>query len=116
MVAVERQLEIGLEWQVRTTVTRLSGATKALSLQIPLLPGESVLTANVDVNDGAVEVAIPAGQASIDWASKLPVGGDIRLAASPTPRWVERWSLVSSPVWNFSRQGLKSVSLLPTCD
>ena len=109
IVAVERQLEIGLIWQVQTKVTRLSAADKALSLQIPLLAGESILTSNIAVANGKAEIAIPAGQESFTWESELPVGEDIRLTASQNSRWVERWYLVGSPVWNVALSGLAPV-------
>ena len=120
IVAVERQLEIGLIWQVHTQVTRLSKSDKALSLQIPLLPNESVLTANVNVVDSSVNVAIPMEQQSFKWTSELPVGQEISLTANKTSRWIERWSLVNSPVWNFTQIGLQPIyetsadNLIPT--
>jgi len=40
-VGVERQLELGLVWQVRTTVSRYSPVDHAVSLRVPLLRGEA---------------------------------------------------------------------------
>jgi hypothetical protein len=37
------------------------------------------------------------------------VGETIRLQAAPTDQWVERWRLVTSPVWNVALAGLAPV-------
>lgn len=109
VVAVNRNLEIGLVWQVHNVVTRLSSPGKAISLRVPLLPGEKVLTAGVVIEAGWAEVRLAAGQAEFAWKSALPVGEQIALKAEQTDRWVERWRLVTSPVWNAAISGLAPV-------
>lgn len=109
IVAVNRHLEIGLVWQVHNVVARLSSPGKAISLRIPLLPGEKVLTGGVVVEAGWAEVRLAAGQAEFAWESELPVGQKIALTTEPTDRWVERWQLVTSPVWNAAISGLAPV-------
>jgi hypothetical protein len=109
IVVVDRQLEVGLIWQVRNVVTRLSQTGKAVSLRVPLLAGEKVLTSAVVVKDGFVEVRLGAGEKEFAWESELPVGSQIALTAEKTDRWVERWHLVASPVWNASLSGLSPV-------
>ena len=106
VVLVDRHLEIGLTWQVRTTVTRLAAVGKAVSLKVPLLPGESVLTSNVGVEVGSIDVRLGAGQTDFSWSSELPVGGEIRLATRGSDQWIERWHLLASPVWNTTQAGL----------
>ena len=109
VVVVDRYLEFGLVAKVHNTVTRLSAPGKAISLDIPLLDGESVLTSGRIVNDGAIAVRMGANQKSFSWDSDLPVGEDIRLIASQSDRAVERWHLITSPVWNVSLEGLAPV-------
>ena len=109
IVVVDRYLEVGLIWQLRTEVSRLSSAGKAVSLPVPLLPAERVLTSNMVVEGGTIEVKLGAGEDRFSWESELPVGEPIRLAAQPSDRWVERWHLVTSPVWNVSLTGLAPI-------
>lgn len=109
IVAVDRHLEVGLVWQVRNVVTRLSQAGKAVSLRVPLLAGEKVLSSGVMVEDGFVEVRLGAGEMEFAWESELPIGEKIALTAGQTDRWVERWHLVTSPVWNATLAGLAPV-------
>ncbi len=109
LVAVERTLEIGLVWQVRTTVTRLSPTGKAISLQLPLLENERVLTPNAILKNGLLEVRLGAQSSSYSWQSELPFSHEILLRSRKEDSWVERWKLHISPVWNATTTGLPPV-------
>ena len=109
IAVIDRSLELGLIWQVRTTVARLSPLGKAIALRVPLLPGENVLTSNAVVKDGFIEVRIGAQEQSAAWESGLPVTPTIALATRTEDAWVERWHLVASPVWNVAIAGLAPV-------
>ena len=108
-VGVERTIEIGLIWQVRTTLSRLSPGGKAVALSIPLLPGERVLSSSFNVEDGQVKVRLGAGERQVSWESELPYSESIDLQANESDLWVERWKLVASPVWNVGFEGLQPV-------
>lgn len=109
IVVVDRYLETGLAWQLRTEVTRLSSSPKAVSLAVPLISGENVLSANMQVNDGLIQMTLAAGQEKFVWQSEIPISGEINLRASDTEQWIERWHLVTSPVWNMTWTGLAPV-------
>ncbi len=106
IAVIDRHLELGLLWQVRTTVTRLSPAGKAIALRVPLLPGENVLSSNAVVRDGVIEVRLGAQEQSFTWESGLAIGTQIALATRAEDAWVERWHLIASPVWNVALSGL----------
>ncbi len=105
-VGVNRQIELGLVWQVRTVVSRFSPAGNAVSLRIPLLPGENVITSNAVVKEGFIEVRLGARQKEFVWQSELPVVAELALTTRADDAWVERWNLVASPVWNVAISGL----------
>lgn len=109
IAVIDRNLELGLIWQVHTTVTRLSPAGKAVALRVPLLPGENVLSSNAVVKDGFIEVRLGAQEQSFTWDSGLAVGNALKLATRADDTWVERWHLVASPVWNVALAGLPPV-------
>ncbi len=106
---VERELELGLIWQVRTTVRRLTAPGKAMALRVPLLPGEKVLSANIPIKDGAAEVRLPAGEEAVSWQSELTASDKLALATRPNDTWVEQWRLIASPVWNVTFGGTAPV-------
>lgn len=109
IAVVERNLELGLVWQVQTVVRRLTPRGKALALRVPLLPGERVLSGNVPIKDGAAEARLGANEESIAWQSELDQAPDLALSTRPGDTWAERWQLVASPVWNVAFEGLTPV-------
>jgi len=111
LVVVQRHIELGLVWQVRTTVSRLSPAGKAVALRVPLLPGENVLSSNTVVKDGFLEVRLGAHDGAFTWESEIPITNDLKLATKADDSWVERWELVASPVWNVTLSGLAPIFL-----
>ena len=109
IVAVERRIELGLRWRVHTVVRRLSPVGRAVSLRIPLLPGENVLTQGRTVQDGGLEVRLGAQEETFDWESGLAAVETVALATRAGDPWVERWHLATSPVWNVELSGLAPV-------
>jgi hypothetical protein len=103
---VDRRMEMGLLWQMRTEVTRLSPLGKAVALRVPLLPGENVLSAHALVTDGFIEVRLGAQEPSFGWDSGMTPTNHLQLETRTTDAWVERWELVASPVWNVGITGL----------
>ena len=108
ILAVDRYLEIGLISKVRTVVRSLSPGNAA-TLELPLLPGERVLSAGREIQDGKIVVSLAASQKQDEWTSELPSGKPIQMTASQTDQWVERWHLDASPVWNVTMKGIQPV-------
>ncbi len=108
-LVVDRFVEIGLTWQVRSVVTRLSEGGKAVSLQIPLLPNEKVLSGGARVTNDQIHIRLGSGERTANWTGELTVGPQIRLATRSDDEWVERWHLTASPVWNVQQIGLAPV-------
>ena len=106
VVLIERNLQLGLAWQVRTTARRLSPPGAAIALRVPLLSGENVLSANTSVKDNTIEVRLAANDSEFVWESELTMTDQISLTAKNDASWVERWRLVASPVWNIDISGL----------
>ena len=109
IVVVDRHLEVGLIWQVRNVVQRLSPLGKAISLRIALLPGENVLTQGQEVQNGFIEVRLGAQDKTFTWESSLAPVPKLQFSSQPKDSWVERWHLVASPVWNVTLSGLLPV-------
>jgi len=109
LVEVDRVLEIGLVWKVHTTVRRRSEPGQAITLRVPLLAGERVLTGPGDGPEGVIEVTLPADGNEFAWESELPITSEISLRSQAGPGWVERWSAVPSAVWNLQSEGIEPV-------
>ena len=106
LLLVRRTLQLGVDWQVRTLVERLSVPEVPVVLDVPLIPGEQVLREDLRVRDGRVLVNLIPGQRETSWSSSLePVDG-IRLRASEDPRLTEEWRVDLSPQWHLEVEGI----------
>ncbi len=113
-VIVERTLELGLKWEVRTRVTRQTSPGAAVVVEVPLLLGESVVTSGVHVGKGRVQVNLGAGETELGWTSTLAERAEVILEA-PAPAspasaaWSESWFVNASPVWHVDFTGIPPV-------
>jgi hypothetical protein len=103
---VERTLQLGLDWSVATRVRRSSPLGTGAVLEVPLLPGESVVTPEVPVRAGKALISLLPSQESIEWRSVLAVSPTIELAAPETTAWTEVWRADVSPIWHIEAQGI----------
>ena len=109
IVAIDRDLELGLAWQIHNKASRLSPTGKAITLRVPLVAGENVLSENAVVRDGSIEIQMGANDSEFAWDSELPITDRIKLATNAGNSWVERWKMVASPVWNLAISGLAPI-------
>ena len=103
---VTRELQLGLDWYVTTTVQGVSGSAYPVILEIPLLTGESVVTDNIKVVDGHAIITLSRPDQKIRWTSKLKINDQINLKASEQGRFIEKWSLNSSAIWHIDYDGI----------
>ena len=108
-VSVERRLALDLDWQLTTTVTRIAPLAGAINLNVPLLPGETVIGDQPLTAAGEMPVTLNPGQQRMQWRSQLPPGAEIVLAAPQTAHWVEVWRIEASPRWHIAGTGLPAV-------
>ncbi len=115
-VRVERTLEVGLNWQVSTRIVRVSPPGAAIVLDVPLLAGESVTTADVRVEGGRAKVNMGARTLEVSWRSVLEEKSPVKLAAPPFAPggppglpWFEVWRADVSPVWHATLTGIPLV-------
>ena len=105
-VEVHRTVKLGLTWEVTTQITRVTPVGTAVVLDVPLLPGESVTTADIRVSKGHAQVTLPATSSDLSWRSVLEAKSPLVLRAARSPLFSERWSLEASPLWHLEFEGL----------
>ena len=108
---VERRLVLDLVWRVETTVRRDSPAGVPALAQIPLLPGESVTTAGINVKDGKVLVNLGPQAESLSWSSSLAQTPELSLQAPEESGWVESWVVAASSLWHVRADGIPPVAM-----
>jgi hypothetical protein len=99
-------LHVGLNWQVETRVVRVTPVGSAVVLEVPLLAGESVTTADVRVEGGKALVNMAPSATEVAWRSVLEQKSPVKLDASPSIAWFEVWRVDVSPVWHATYSGI----------
>ncbi len=108
LVRVERQLQLGLQWQVLTRVQRISPSRAPLTVQIALLPGESVTEAGAEVKDGQLVLQMGGADEVLLNSTIKPVP-QLGFQASTQAQQIEVWGLAASPAWQVQLQGLAPI-------
>jgi hypothetical protein len=103
---LERRLEIGVRWTLRSTLTRRSPATTADVARIPLLPGESVTDASVVVDAGTAVVTLGQHDENVQWTSVLTPSAELALHAPDTGHLTETWTVACTPLWHCATAGV----------
>ncbi|MFQ5608947.1 MAG: hypothetical protein ACE5F8_01600, partial [Woeseiaceae bacterium] len=105
-VKVERVVDLGLDWQLTTTVTRIAPQQGALTLELPLVAGESVLTDGLTAEEGSILVSMNPRQQSVTWQSNLPRTSPLVLVAAAGMPWSEIWYARVGTVWHAEFSGV----------
>ena len=103
---IEREIHFDLDWRVRTTVNRVAPTEGALTLEIPLIDGETVVSGDFTVTDSTVLVTMGPEQASVEWASNLPRQSSLALRAPVGAPWKEQWTVAVGNIWSASFDGV----------
>ncbi|MCU7904714.1 MAG: hypothetical protein KZQ76_02460 [Candidatus Thiodiazotropha sp. (ex Epidulcina cf. delphinae)] len=106
---VERTLQLGLDWTISTTVNRVTPVGTPVTLHLPLLEGESVVSDAVRVKNRKAVVSLSASQRQVAWRSKLDIGDRIELKAGDTDQWIEHWRVDIGPMWHLRHTGIPPV-------
>lgn len=103
---LQRTVYFGLDWQVSGLVRRMSPPDHPVTVDIPLLAGESVVSPGAHVKAGKIAVNLPPGVAEFSWESVLEKRPRLRLEAPQTQDWTEIWRVEATPIWHVRHSGL----------
>jgi len=108
-VRVVRTISLGLDWEVRTEIVRIAPAEAALSVRVPRIAGEQVLTQDLEVAEGAITVPLQAGAYSTTWVSRIERAPIVELTAPDLARHAEVWFVHANETWNARFEGVPPV-------
>lgn len=110
-VQVVRSITLGIDWDVYTEVRRIAPAGDAFSIELPLLPGEQVLSSDLKVRDGRITVPFQGGAASVSWSSRLDRSAPHLVLEAPALNdHAETWIVQATPMWNLRYSGVPPVN------
>ncbi|OQY25487.1 MAG: hypothetical protein B6I37_00870 [Desulfobacteraceae bacterium 4572_35.2] len=105
-VEVRRQLHLGHNWQIKTTVRRLSQLGSAALVKIPLLQNEQITSSTVQVIDHQALVSLAPNARTFSWNSRLDKTSQLELLAQNNDQFTEVWQLIADPIWHVKSSGL----------
>lgn len=105
-VHVTKFIELGLDWRVTTTVQRIAPEQGAMTLELPLIEGETVLTDGMTVVDGKILVSMNPTQGRVTWQSNLPRTSPLQLSSAAGVPWKETWRIGAGSVWHAEFSGV----------
>jgi hypothetical protein len=108
-VKVRRELSIDQIWTLKTTVERIAPSSGSINTRIPTLTGEHILSADILLENGQVEVTLPAGENRFSWRSTLDRQQLLSLHASAEKPLIEQWQVIVSPSWHADISGLPMI-------
>ncbi|HET8745370.1 MAG TPA: hypothetical protein VFM98_07180, partial [Ramlibacter sp.] len=108
-VRVERLFNLDLDWTVQNQVSRIAPLRAAVSVEIPLVAGESVLTPGVETRGGSVLVGLGAGESAMSWSSGLPRSETLEVSLEEGAARTETWSFLVNPQWHVEFEGFPAV-------
>lgn len=103
---VERVVELDLDWRVKTSVYRVAPVQGALTLEIPLLEGETIVSGDFTVTDNRVLVSMNPQQQSVSWTSNLPLQSPLTLQAADGASWQDIWRFAVGNTWHARFEGI----------
>jgi hypothetical protein len=105
---VSRHITLANEWHVQTVVERIAPSQGVINAEIPLLPGEALITGELNAG-GKVQVQLSSGENSFEWESVLAITDSIVLTAPEEVNWVEHWTLNTSELWHSEVDGIPAI-------
>ena len=103
---VTRNITMDLDWRVETIVERIAPAQGALTLEVPLLDGESIVSGDFEVQGRQVLVSMRPEQGAVSWSSTLPAQSSMKLEAPRAAPWTEVWGIAVGSIWNVGFEGV----------
>ncbi|MBU3006146.1 hypothetical protein [Paraglaciecola arctica] len=103
---VTRVVTLDKIWTVKTKVERIAPTSGSVNIQVPILPGERVISDQITVADNQVAVTIAAGERTFSWRSTLERNTAMQFVAADNKNIIEQWQIVISPAWHLSLKGL----------
>jgi hypothetical protein len=103
---IERTIELDLDWRVRTTVHRVAPLEGAMTLDVTLIAGESIVSGDFEVRDGRVLVTFGPKQQAVTWTSNLPRQSPLVLSAESSASWQEVWRVAVGNIWHADFEGV----------
>jgi hypothetical protein len=105
-VHVTREIMLGSDWSISTSVARLAPKDGGFTVSVPVLAGEHVSSPGIKVENGRIAAAIPDQQLGTSWNGTLEKGETLTLTAPALTDRAETWRITANPMWHVEASGV----------
>ena len=105
-VGIERTLAFGLDWSVTTEVRRIAPVEGALTLDVPLIEGETVTTPGLTRDGDRLLVSMATTEDNVSWESLLPQQSPLTIESAAGQPWQEVWRAEATSAWRTQFTGV----------
>jgi hypothetical protein len=99
-LTLSRELDLGLEFRVHNTLHRETPTGSAVVVHVPLLPGESVNDARIQVDHGEAIATLAPDDVDLTFDSGLAQQKELDLFARGSGPYSEIWRVRCSSMWS----------------
>lgn len=107
---IQRDFRMDVHFRMRTQVQRVGPVDRATTLELPLLPDETITTVGIEQEDGHAVLTLGPGQRSVTVNSRLKRRDHLALQAEPDAPWTEIWTVTCSELWQCEGKGVPALS------
>ncbi|MBN4055438.1 hypothetical protein JYU12_01700 [bacterium AH-315-K03] len=108
-VSVTRSFSFEKQWRVTTTLTRIAPKQGAISVSIPLLPHEKLLSDIGEIKDAMINLQLGHQQQRLLWHSSMDPTSHLNLEAARGKHYIEQWQFTPSSLWRLHYQGIPPI-------
>ena len=114
LIQVDRNINLGSNWNISTSLTRIGQNNTPVQLKIPLLAGESITTPGIVVINGYAVINMGAQSQQLNISSVLPETKTMSLTATKDANQIQVWNLQADTMWHVDYKGLVPTLLQST--
>lgn len=116
LIEIQRTFYFGQRWYVDTKVQLLNTIERPFSTHYTILPNESILDKEIQLNNGKVILHLNNSKNVITWRSTLPITQSLQLQASNQNAFIEHWQMDIASIWAMSYKGIEPIEHLKDND
>lgn len=109
-LVLTRELDLGLEFRVHTTLHRETPTGSAVVVRVPLLAGESVNDARLQIKAAEAIATLGPDETDFSFESGLTARDQIELVARATGPYSELWRVRCGSMWQCSTEQLVPIA------
>lgn len=109
-IKVIRYISWDTQWTIDTEVERIAPSTGSITVKLPLITGEKVMSDNYSSDNSSITITLDGDQEYTSWQSHLDIAPSLSLNYTSALHHTEEWHLDADERWHVITAGLPALS------